>query len=107
MTSFLTTTQEEPEAICWAPAAAVAPITAVLLEEDNKGIFNNGNNNDGTEELNHHIDFARDAIIVQNLSLKDFRSRLVVHFDEVFKRNEEEWPRRLGHCKELHSIQKL
>ena len=106
MTSFLTTTQEEPEAICWAPGAAVAPITAVL-EEDNKGILNNGNNNDGTEDLNHHIHFARDAINVQNLSLKDFRSRLVVHFDKVFKRNEEEWRRRLGHCKELHSIQKL
>jgi hypothetical protein len=32
MTSFLATTQEEPEAICWAPAAAVAPWKTTTME---------------------------------------------------------------------------
>jgi hypothetical protein len=77
------------------------------MEDDNNGILNNGNNNDGTKEVNHHVDFGHDAIKVQNLSLKDFRSRVAVHFDIAFKQNEVEWPRCMGHCKELHSIQML
>lgn len=71
------------------------------------GILPSDHNEEGADEVNRHVDFGHDAIKVRNLSLTDFRSRLVVHFNIAFNRNEVEWPRRMGHCKELHSIQML
>ena len=44
---------------------------------------------------------------VRSLCLDDFRSRLVVHFDIAFKRNEVVWPQRTRQRKQHHSIQML
>jgi hypothetical protein len=57
-----------------------------------------------TDDVN---DAGHRAIKVRDLSLDDFRRRLVVHFEIAFRQNEVEWPRRLGRCKALHLIQML
>jgi hypothetical protein len=59
------------------------------------------------EGLVHDVPNHGIPIKVRNLSLDDFRRRLVVHFDIAFKRNEVKWPRRTGKCKEQHSMQML